>query len=186
MVEIPPEFAGLPPVHPLTQSGLSASGSWDGPAGLVEDVRQYGTWMLDEARRRVGGMYPPAISRASGREQQATVIAWIWARTIPCPSPACGAMTPLANNWELSTKKGRPWSILPIPDPSTKTVSYRVVAQTASTEATVGRTGARCLVCAAVADLDYIRASGRAGRNGRHLLAVVVDGGRNGSTWIPE
>ena len=179
IVGIPPMFADLPPVHPKARSGVGGSGSWLGPAGLVADVRQYGTWMLEEARRRLGSLYPTLEIRNGSHRRDATVIAWIWARTIPCPNPACGAMTPLANNWELSSKKGRPWSVEPLPDLRSRTISYRVVPHKATAEATIGRTGARCLVCGATADLDYVRASGRGGRNGRTLLAGVVSGGRN-------
>jgi putative DNA methylase len=51
MIEIPPKFAGRPPVHPKAKNELA---TWSGAAGLAEDVRRYGQWMLDEAFKRIG------------------------------------------------------------------------------------------------------------------------------------
>jgi putative DNA methylase len=60
--------------------------------------------MRDEAFRRIGHLYPKA-TLADG--SKATVIAWLWARTVVCPNPACGAALPLVSSYALSTKKGK-------------------------------------------------------------------------------
>ncbi|MBV8113950.1 MAG: DUF1156 domain-containing protein, partial [Silvibacterium sp.] len=59
MIEIPPKFAGLPPVNPAarTDKGL-VERKWCGAQGLAEDVRYYGKWMRDEAEKRIGHLYP--------------------------------------------------------------------------------------------------------------------------------
>src|SRR6266576_1340049 len=53
LIEIPPRFAGSPPVHPEAQRSLM-EGNWHGAHGLAEDIRYYGKWMRDEAERRIG------------------------------------------------------------------------------------------------------------------------------------
>src|SRR5215468_9095112 len=59
MIEIPPKFAGRPPVNPKSRSSDDAwSNQWRGAQGLAEDVRYYGQWMRDEAERRIGHLYP--------------------------------------------------------------------------------------------------------------------------------
>src|SRR5579871_76689 len=58
LIEIPPKFAGNPPVNPDAKKKLGASGSWKGAAGLAEDIRYYGEWMRAEAEKRVGHLYP--------------------------------------------------------------------------------------------------------------------------------
>jgi GGDEF domain-containing protein len=58
LIEIPPKFAGKPPVNPESREKLSASGSWKGASGLAEDIRYYGQWMRDEAEKRIGHLYP--------------------------------------------------------------------------------------------------------------------------------
>ncbi|HRS85985.1 MAG TPA: DUF1156 domain-containing protein, partial [Methanothrix sp.] len=108
LIEIPPKFADMPPINPdarrKMQTTLKGERAWRGAAGLAEDVRYYGKWMRDEAEKRIGHLYPKArLSDGS----EATVIAWIWARTVRCPNPACGAMMPLTSKFVLSTKKGK-------------------------------------------------------------------------------
>jgi adenine-specific DNA methylase/very-short-patch-repair endonuclease len=106
LIEIPPKFAGLPPVHPRKDKELFAS-EWKGAAGLAEDVRYYGQWMRDEAEKRIGHLYPKGPNGE-------TVIAWLWARTVKCPNPACGATMPLARSFALSTKRGKETWVEPV------------------------------------------------------------------------
>ncbi len=59
MIEIPPKFAGKPPVNPDAQlQKAHMDKSWRGAQGLAEDVRYYGKWMRDEAEKRIGHLYP--------------------------------------------------------------------------------------------------------------------------------
>jgi putative DNA methylase len=76
MIEIPPKYAGRSPVFPGAADGSVQH--WPRATGLAEDVRRYGAWMRDEAKQRVGHLYPRA-KLADG--STAKVIAWIWART---------------------------------------------------------------------------------------------------------
>ena len=118
MIEIPPKFAGRPPVNPERNAGqVGISASWKGATGLAEDVRYYGKWMRDEAEKRIGHLYPkvevteemaaerPDLKRYAGRKL--TVIAWLWARTVRSPNPAFADVeVPLASTFILSKKKG--------------------------------------------------------------------------------
>jgi putative DNA methylase len=176
LIEIPPKFAGRPPVNPEARRKLDHSGGWKGARGLAEDVRYYGKWMRDEAERRIGHLYPKA-KLPDGKE--ATVIAWLWARTVKCPNPACGAQMPLVRSFALSTKKGKEAWVEPVIDAAAKTVKFEVKTGKGSVpEGTVNRRGARCLVCGTNAPLDHVRAEGRAGRMGTQLMAIVAEGER--------
>ena len=98
LVEIPPKFAGMLPVHPVAREEARLRG-WrgKGAAGLAEDVRRYGAWMREEAFKRIGHLYPQADMPDGSK---ATVIAWIWARTVRSPNPAAkGAMVPLVSSF---------------------------------------------------------------------------------------
>jgi putative DNA methylase len=126
MIEIPPKFAGKPPVHPWEKNTQQNKGDedWKGAQGLVEDVRYYGQWMRDEAEKRIGHLYPKAVittEMMQGRPdlekykgRKLTVIAWLWARTVKCPNPACACDMPLLSSLVLSSKKKRPWYIDPV------------------------------------------------------------------------
>ena len=118
LVEIPPKFAGRPPVNPKSQAKLNRGGRWNctGAQGLAEDVRYYGQWVRDEAERRIGHLYPKAMLPDG---TQATVIAWLWARTVRSPDPSAkGAMVPLVSSLMLSTKEGKKSWIEPVTDAS--------------------------------------------------------------------
>ena len=110
MIEIPPKFANIRPVNPESRHQFGSSAAPKGAAGLAEDVRYYGEWMKREAYKRIGHLYPKA-KLADGSE--ATVIAWIWARTVKCPNPACGCEMPLISSFYMAKKKGSEVYVLP-------------------------------------------------------------------------
>ena len=126
MIEIPPKFAGQPPVNPeARQQQTLLQREWKGAQGLAEDVRYYGQWMRDEAEKRIGHLYPkieitpemaaerPDLKPYVG--QKLTVIAWLWARTVKSPNPAFANVdVPLASTFMLSTKPGKEAYVEPV------------------------------------------------------------------------
>ena len=139
LIEIPPKWAGHAPVFP---GAAAETMSWPGATGLAEDVRRYGKWMRDEAEKRIGHLYP----KVKISEVDATVIAWIWARTVTCPNPACAGTMPLVRSFWLGKKKGKERYVIPIPEG--KRVRFEIGGPDGvPREGTVGRTGAVCLIC---------------------------------------
>lgn len=174
MIEIPPKYAGRPPVFPGAADG--AVQHWPRATGLAEDVRRYGAWMRDEAEKRIGHLYPKA-KLADG--STANVIAWIWARTVTCPNPACGAELPLASTWWLSKKNDRPTWIKPVVNG--KRIDFEIkVDKAGPPEAPKRGRGAKftCLVCNDTTTDTHVKAEAMAGRMGVRLLAVVAEGNR--------
>jgi putative DNA methylase len=171
LIEIPPKFANRPPVNPEAKKKLTHSAKWHGSQGLAEDVRYYGKWMRDEAEKRIGHLYPRA-KLDNGRE--ATVIAWLWARTVKCSNPACGIEAPLIRSFSLSAKPGREASLQLTA--RGESLHYEVVQGPPSREGTVGRRGAECASCAVTMPLDYIRSEGKERRIGDRMIAVVAEG----------
>ena len=179
LIEIPPKFAGQAPVHPDAEIRTR----WEGAEGLAEDVRCYGQWMRDEAERRIGHLYPKA-TLPDGSE--ANVIAWIWARTVTCPNPACGATMPLASSSWLSKKKGKEAGsnrlrrARPSGSKSHTTLQDRLIPPK------VGR-GAKfkCSVCGDVAEEGHIRAEAMAGRLGQQP-AIAAEGNRRRVYLAPD
>lgn len=176
LIEIPPKFSGRPPVFP--GAAEAKLGEWPRATGLAEDVRRYGAWMRDEAEKRIGHLYPKA-TLPDGSE--ATVIAWIWARTVTCPNPACGIRMPLVRSWWLGKKKGKEAYV--VPDVVDGEVRFSIghdpkQGPAKDDDGTVGRTGATCIGCSAAVELKYIRSEGRGGRIAVQLMAVVAEGKR--------
>lgn len=181
LIEIPPKFAGRPPVFP---DAAGQRTDWPRATGLAEDVRRYGQWMRDEAEKRIGHLYPKATLPDGSK---ATVIAWIWARTVTCPNPACGIEMPLVRSWWLGKKKGKEAYV--VPKVVAGKVEYEIghdpnQAPKGDTEGTVGRTGATCLACGASVPLEYVREQSREVGLGNDLMATVAEGQRS-RTYLP-
>jgi putative DNA methylase len=182
LIEIPPKFAGQPPVNPAAKAKMTGKGMWTGARGLADDVRYYGQWMRDRAFERIGHLYPKVKLTKEHGGGEATVIAWLWARTVLCPNPACGARMPLVRSFALSTKAGKKAWVQPTVNHSARTVHYEVKNGSGTApEGTVNRRGALCLACGTTVPLEYVRSEGRAGRLGAQLMATVTEAnGRRG------
>ena len=200
MIEIPPKFAGLTPVSLGARSGKSRKPEalidrdWRGAQGLAADVSHYGEWMRAEAEKRIGTLYPtvavtptmvqsrPDLRPYVGREL--TVIAWLWARTVPSPNPAFGDVeVPLASTFMLSTKKGKEAYVEPLIGDRDYRFEVRAgppLDRAATRRGTKLSRGAnfRCLMSGVPLAPDYIKSEGRAGRMGARLMAVVTQGDR--------
>src|SRR5690606_21926789 len=116
-----------------------------------------------------------------------TVIAWLWARTVKCPNPACGAQMPLVRSFDLSKKKGRETWVEPHVDPHTRQVTFAVRSgRGKAPEGTVNRRGGTCLACGSPVPFEHIRAAGKAGRMGAQLMAIVTEGERGRNYYAPS
>ncbi len=201
MIEIPPKFAGRPPVNPeASKEPALLAGEWRGAQGLAEDVRYYGWWMRDEAEKRIGHLYPkveiteemakdrPDLKALVGRKL--TVIAWLWARTVKSPNPAFAHVdVPLATTFMLSTKPGKEAYVEPVIEGDTYRFTVKVGKpmdrEAAENGTKLGRgSNFRCLMSGTPMPGDYIKAEGQAGRMGARLMAIVAEGER-GRVYLP-
>ncbi|GFP42123.1 putative DNA methylase [Candidatus Hakubella thermalkaliphila] len=76
---------------------------------LLEDVKKWGNWILEEARKEIGQFYP--------EEKDGSIsVGYIWARTVKCQNPACGAEIPLVRQTWLARKdkKKVAYKVIPI------------------------------------------------------------------------
>ena len=200
MIEIPPKFAGRPPVNPEDRPGGSSAKAslverdWIGAQRLAEDVRYYGQWMRDEAERRIGHLYPPAeVTPEMVRERpdlkqyrgrKLTVIAWLWARTVKSPNPAFADVdVPLVSTFMLSTKRGKEAYVEPVIEGRGYGFEVKAgkppdaEAAKAGTKLSRGASF-RCVMSGAAIVAGYIRSEAQAGRMGSRLMAIVAEGDR--------
>ena len=203
MIEIPPRFAGRPPMNPESRGEATiVEKTWRGAQGLAEDVRHYGRWMRDEAEERIGHLYPqveitpeivqerPDLKRYEGRKL--TVIAWLWARTVKSPNPAFSDVdVPLASTFMLSTKKGREAYVEPVVDGRGYRLAVRIGEPPDAESVKAGTKLARkatfrCLMSGSPIPNDYIKAEGLARRMGQRLLAIVAEGDRGRVYVAPD
>jgi adenine-specific DNA methylase len=155
---------------------------------------------IEDIDAKLQGVEEPALDRveawkACGADDlpgtligKATVIAWIWSRTVPSPDPAfADVQVPIASSFLLSTKTGKEAWIEPIIDKQAKTINYRIrhggtkAEITAATDGTKAGRGAnfRCIVSDTAITPEYVKAKGKAGEMGQILLAIVAEGKRS-------
>ncbi len=182
MIEIPPRFAGQAPVNPDSRTRLDGATGWQGAQGLAADVQYYGEWMKREAFRRIGHLYPKVKVPHEQGGGEATVIAWIWARTVKCPNPACGCKMPLVHSFILSKKKGKEAWIEPLFENGKTAYAVHHEGKPAL-EGTINRKGAVCAFCNTPVDFPYIRSEGKKGHISSNLCAVVAEG-KSGRIYI--
>ena len=178
MIEIPPRFAGQAPVNSDSRTLLDGAAGWQGAQGLAADVQYYGEWMKREAFRRIGHLYPKVKVPHELGGGEATVIAWIWARTVKCPNPACGCEMPLASTFVLSKKKGKEAWVKPITEGNN--VHFEVQYGKCPKEYEsfkVGRSAVfKCPCCGEITTDAYVKQHGKAHEMGSQLMAVVGEG----------
>ncbi|MDP3209448.1 MAG: DUF1156 domain-containing protein [Rhodoglobus sp.] len=195
MIEIPPKFAGKPPVNPKTRGDKNLfAREWKGAQGLADDVRYYGQWMRDEAEKRIGKLYPKiAVTAEMAKErpdlkpyvgQHLTVVAWLWARTVKSPNPAFARVdVPLASTFMLSTKAGKETYI----EPKIEDGHYRFEVKIGKPEkpdaaqnGTKLSRGAnfQCVMSGVPIPSEHIYSEANAGRMGARLMAMVAQGKR--------
>ncbi len=179
MIEIPPKFKDKPPVHP----GVKDRQFYRNAEGLAEDVKYYGEWMREKAFERIGHLYPQVDLPKEYGGGKATVIAWIWSRTVPSPDPAfADVQVPIASSFLLSSKDNQEAWIEPIVDRAQKKITFRIKKNGTKTEIAkasegtkVGRANFRCLLSDAAITPEYVKTKGQAGEISETLMAVVTE-----------
>ena len=164
-VEIPATFSNRQPVNPM-----SLVKNYTGTAGLAEDVAYYGEWMIQAARERLSELYP--------NEPDGQPMAWIWARTVRCPNPACGCQMPLASNFVLYGKAGNEIWVEPVHENGKIRFEIRNGScQTEQASNKIGKQGAifRCPVCGSLTTDSYVKQMGKEHQLGAQMMAVVID-----------
>jgi adenine-specific DNA methylase len=138
---------------------------------LETDVRYWGKWILEQARKELGAYYPQDPDGA-------TPVAYSWSRTIQCPS--CGATMPLLRQYWLVRRPKKRVAIQPKLNRTLNSVEFDVLEgdelEGDPSTATTSAGDTLCLLCRQVAKSDYVRSQGRQGLLGEAMTAVVLEG----------
>lgn len=163
--EIPAKFAGCRPVN-----DYSLFKDYKGSEGLAEDVQYYGEWLEQKAQEKLKDIYP--------NEPEGRPAAWIWARTVKCPNPACSCNIPMASSFVINGKAGQEAWVEPVIDSSTIRFELRKGKWPKEKETNKFRNyGARfiCPVCGEITTDEYVKQKGLAHQFGAQLMALVID-----------
>ena len=144
---------------------------------LLEAVRHWGEWVLNEARTELAGFY-------AGPNGE-TAVGYIWARTLPCQNPACGVEIPLMRQFWLAKKDKKKIALHPLSRGAGEPLAFEIVAQGQPGYApwpkdfdpergTVKGAVVTCPACGAVIDANTTRRLFREGKAGQRMVAVVL------------
>ncbi len=137
--------------------------------GLAEELRKVGGEIKRKAKRELGDLYPPDPDGA-------TPIAYLWARTVRCEAPNCGAEIPLMRSFWLCKKPKRKRALryrIERSEGAPPHVEFEVFEPTTDREVhggTVTRAKATCLCCGIVLQPERVRAQLAAQRGGADVI----------------
>jgi adenine-specific DNA methylase len=154
---------------------------------LIADVKKWGEWVLEKAREEIGRFYP-------ADEDGSIPVGYIWARTIPCQNPSCGAEIPLMRQFWLAKKENKMISLYPfvhegrvefaivkkngdewqVVESSIPGFSPKVPFNFEPEKGTVSRAIAVCPVCGGMVDDNRVRRLFKDGKAGQRMVAVVL------------
>ena len=179
MVEIPQKFSGESPIH----AGVKEKLSYSKAEGLAEDVKYYGEWIREKAFKKIGNLYPKIELPAEQGGGFVTPIAWIWARTVPCPDPAFAHFeTPLVSTFVLSSRQKQKIIAVPQVFKEKGKIEYLIDANPSAEAFETAKRGTKssrganftCLLSGAALNPEYIKQCGQSGKLGSKLIAVVA------------
>jgi len=155
--------------------GILKGSSFKNP--LLEDVKKWGNWVLEGAKEEIGKFYP--------KEKDGSIpVGYIWARTLPCQNPVCGAEIPLMRQYWLVKKENKKVALKPFINNGK--VEFEIVENPDfdPTKGTVSRAIATCLVCGSTVDANTTRKLFQEGKSGQRMVAVVLHHpNRQGKTY---
>lgn len=152
---------------------------------LADEVRKWGEWIKKEAEKELSEFYPKDPDGG-------TPIAYLWARTIKCEGPGCGAEVPLIRSLWLAKKSNRSMALQLVPRPRAKCVDFQIIVKQRSGwvdqgnpkerisdpkfDGTVKRGSATCPCCGYTTPVARVREQlkpRRGGANDAKLMCVV-------------
>ncbi len=149
---------------------------------LLEDVKKWGNWVLEEAKKEIGKFYP--------EEPDGSIpVGYIWARTIPCQHPSCvdhdgqSTQIPLMRQFWLAKKDNKKVALYPyVEKGQLSRLSFKIVGDGYKKmpdgfdpeNGTISRAVVTCPVCGSVVDDKTTRKLFQEEKAGQKMIAVVI------------
>lgn len=140
---------------------------------LADEVRNWGEWIKEEAEKELAEFYPKDPDGAMP-------IAYLWARTVQCEGPGCGAEVPLIRSLWLAKKDKRSVALRMIPNPAEKHVDFDIIENAVARdvrEGTAKRGAATCPCCGYTTRVESVRRQlkeRRGGATDARMFAVAT------------
>lgn len=177
-LELAPRWANRPPVNPEDRAKIGGGHAWTGTHSMAADVRYYGRLIRRRAQEKIGYLYPKVRLPKEHGGGETNVIAWLWARTVVCPNPGCGAQMPMVRSFWLAKKKPAFIYAKPVIDPQKRAVRFDPSTTGEPEKETTSGKGARCLFCGTFVGKPELRKVASEHGVGSVPFCVVADGPR--------
>lgn len=139
---------------------------------LIEDVRTWGDWILNEVEKEIGAFYP--------NEKDGSIpIGYLWTRTIPCQNPSCRAEIPLIRQYWLAKKEKKNIALRPYV--KNGKVEFEIVDNPRfdPSKGTIKGAVANCLVCGTTVDERTIKKLFREKKSSEKMIAVIANNSKS-------
>lgn len=165
--------------YPQKFGNRGGGDKWTGLEGksgynsLLEDVKKWGKWVLEEAKAELAKYYPQDPDGA-------VPVGFLWARTIPCQNPSCGVQIPLIRQFWLVNKPKRKLSLYAYV--GDQGIEFKIVGKGHDefpngfdpSKGTISRAIVTCLVCGSSVKAKTTRRLFKEGKSGQRMIAVVL------------
>jgi adenine-specific DNA methylase len=159
---------------------------------LVEDVKKWGQWVYEEAKKEIGKFYPEetistqeALSDEGGEKY--VPVGYIWARTIRCPNPLCQAEIPLMRQFWLARKENRKIALKMIVDKEKRRIDFKIVQgkniDFDPSKGTVRKAKVICPVCNSGISDKELRRLFQEGKANQRMIAVILHNRKIGKIY---
>jgi adenine-specific DNA methylase len=172
VLEYPQKYANLKvKIKKTNQKTLHGEIKEEEIPKLVYDVQKWGNWVYEEAKKEIGKFYP---SDPDG----STPIGYIWARTIKCKNPACGAEIPLIRQLWLAKKGKKKVALKIIVNKENKKIDFKIVKDKEidfdPSEGTIRKAKVLCPVCGSGISDKEVRKLFQEGKASQKMIAIVL------------
>jgi len=144
---------------------------------LIEDIKKWGNWVLEEAKKEIGKFYP--------NDQDGSVpVGYIWARTIPCQNPSCQSEIPLMRQFWLAKKDKKKITLKPLT--TGNEIKFQIIENPKFDPSigTVKRAVASCLMCGSTVSDKNVRKLFQEGKAGQRLVVFIAQSkNKKGKTY---
>lgn len=140
---------------------------------LADHVELWGKWVLEQTKKEIGEFYPEVDGKKT--------VAYLWARTVPCQDPNCGATIPLLKTLILCDKKDKLRALKLKPNKETKKVEFETY--TPKDKNDIGKpimssANAQCPFCGTMITPDYIKDCGFHDKLKEQMTCVIYNSGK--------
>lgn len=150
---------------------------------LADEVRKWGERLQKDAREALARFYPED-------DDGAVPIAYLWARTVTCHGPGCGAEVPLMTSLWLAKKESRSTALRLVPDLKAKRVDLEIINGVRARDVgdgTVRQGSATCPVCGYTTPVKDVRSQLKTRSGGtsdaRLITVVTTQLGKSGRSY---